>query len=298
MSGSKYARGQNLWTSVAQEDASNWEGHDRDKLYTQVFNGDTPDTIYLVKVKYGQGKSHEVFMLSDGHKVVEIDGATERHEFQSWGDHETVANQLNDFADKHSLTFDKSSIGDKEELRISNGRVATGSMIQKEQLAKLKEKGHIGQEGADEVKIKGGNKIARMDSEEQAEWVRRGLDVRSLAGEGWKVLNKKGDFLGVVVVGKNTIETIYGPDFDWDSDAGTMVPGKTLLDMTNKQSISPELLSAALGAKKEFGWKVKKSAQFVISANSDHHQILRDAEKGKPVRENAYFYVCRDGKQR
>lgn len=290
----KYARGQSLWQSVSQEDASNWEGHDADKLYTKVFNGDSPDTIYLVKVKYGTNKSHEVFMLTAGHKVVEIDGATERHEFQNWGDHELVANQLNDFADKQGLTFDPSSIGDKEELRVSGGRIATGSMIQKKQLEDMKAKGDIGQEGTDEVSFEDGAKLARMDREEQAEWVRRGLDVRSVKGEGWKVLNKAGDHIGVVVVAKNTIEAIYGPDFDWDSDSGSMVPGKELVDMTNKQSISPELLGYTLGAKTSFKWKAKAAQQFTISSHSDHHNILKAAEANKDVQENAYFHKVYD----
>lgn len=277
LSGEKYARGQNLWSSEAQEDASNWEGHDRDKLYTQVFNGDTPDTIYLVKVKYGKDKSHEVFMLSDGHKVVEIDGATERHQFQDWGDHEMVANQLNDFANANNLTFDPSAIGDKEELRISRGRIATGSMIQKEQLDELRKQGHIGQERSDEVTLKDGLRVVRMDQEEQSEWVRRGLDVRSLAGEGWKVINKKGTHFGIIVVAKSAITALYGPDFDWDDSSGSMIPGTNLLDMTNKQSINPELLKGAISARKEFKWKVKQSAQFTVKPHSDQHRLLRDA---------------------
>ena len=294
LSGKKYARGQSLWQQVSQEDASDWEGHDPEKLYKKVFDGDTPDTIYLVKVTYGTNKSHEVFLLADGHKVVEVDGATERHEFQNWGDHELVANQLNDFADKHGLTFDKNSIGDKEELRVSGGKMATGSMIQKKQLDDMKAKGDIGQEGTDEVSFKSGAKMVRMDREEQAEWVRRGLDVRSITGEGWKVLNKNGDHIGVVVVAKNSIETIYGPDFDWDSESGSMVPGKNLIDMTNKQSISPELLNYVLGAKTAFKWKAKASPQFTIAPQSDHHKILKDAQKEKNITENAYFHKVYD----
>ena len=61
--------------------------------------------------------------------------------------------------------------------------------------------------------------------------------------------------IGVVVVHKGSITTIYGPEFDWDSDTGSMVPGKSLNDMSNKQSITPGLLNAVVGAKKNLKWK-------------------------------------------
>ncbi|KKL89111.1 hypothetical protein LCGC14_1917970, partial [marine sediment metagenome] len=120
LAGQKYTRGQSVWQEVTQEDASNWEDKDVDKLYKQVFTG-TPDAIYLATVTYGTNKKHEVFMLADGSTVVEVDGTTERHALQSWGDHELIAQQLNAFADANNLDFHKEALGDKEELRVSNG---------------------------------------------------------------------------------------------------------------------------------------------------------------------------------
>ncbi len=289
----KYIRGQSVWHEVTQEDSDNWGGKDVDALYKKVFIG-TPDAIYLVTVTYGTNKKHEVFMLADGSTVVEVDGTTERHDLQSWGDHEIIANQLNAFADANKLDYHKDALGDKEELRISGGRIATGSMIQKQQLESLKKKGMIGKEGTDEVPFKDGTNLTRMNQEEQAEWVRRGLDVRSLPGEGWKVVDKNGNHLGIIVVANHTINTLYGPDFDWDSESGSMVPGTELLDMTNKQSITVDLLNYALGGKNAFGWKVKASQQFIIQPRSEHHDILKKAAKGSTVKENSYFHKVDD----
>ncbi len=290
LSDTKYARGQSLWSSATQEDADNWKGQDPDALYRKVFNG-TPDTIFLVSVAYGAGgKKHQVFMLADGKIIVEIDGTTERHELQNWGDHDQVATQLNAFAEQHGLVFDKNAFGDKEELRVHNGKVATGAMIQKEKHSKLKK----GEEGVDEVAFESGTQMVRMDSEEMAEWVRRGLDLQSLDGEAWKLIDSSGDHLGVVVVAKNKIQSIYGPDFDWDSDTQQMAPGKGLLDMTNRQSITPKLVKYVLGAKKQFKWKVKPSQQFIVKSNSDHHQILTQASNNNEVNENTYFHKMYD----
>ncbi len=139
-----------------------------------MFNG-TPDTIFLVNLRYGKGNNkHQAFLLADGNVVVEIDGITERHEFQNWGDHDQVAQQLNAFAEQHGLTFHQNAFGDKEELRVYGGKIATGAMIQKEKHSKLKK----GAEGVDELDLQSGSKMIRMDGEEMAEWVRRGLDLQ------------------------------------------------------------------------------------------------------------------------
>lgn len=229
-------------------------------------------------------------MLADGKNVVEIDGTTERHELQNWGDHDQVATQLNAFAEQNGLVFDKNAFGDKEELRVHKGRVATGAMIQKEKHSKLEKGG----EGVDEIAFESGTQMARMGSEEMAEWVRRGLDLQSLDGEAWKLIDSSGDHLGVVVVAKNKIQSIYGPDFDWDSNTQQMAPGKELLDMTNRQSITPKLVKYVLGAKKQFKWKVKPSQQFVVKANSDHSRILTQASNNNEVNENTYFHKMYD----
>ena len=277
---SEYKRGDSLWSSPANEDSNNWDDFNADVLYRKIFGGKEPDTMYLVMVEYGKGKKHQILLIADGRTVVEIDGTTERHELQNWGDHEHVAIQINKFAKIHNLTFTQDSLGDTEEFQIHNGQLATGAMIHKAEIEGLRASGAIGQEGADELNYKDGASMHRMDLDEQAMWVRKGLDAKTAEGEAWKILNKKGDYIGIVVVKDKSVQAIYGPDFDCDADAGTMIPGKTLLDMTNRTSISVDLIDYISAAREKFKWKTKvKQSGYSIKPKSDQHKVLKQASK-------------------
>jgi hypothetical protein len=294
LKGDQYARGRSLWSSPSNEDTNHWAGHETDKLYRRIFGGGEPDRMYLVMVTYGANKKHQVLLIADDQKVYEVDGTTERHEFQKYGDHDKVADQLNKFAKAEGLTFDRDSLGESEELRIYKGKIATGSMIQKMKMQEQKQAGEIGQEGEDRVNFEGGAFMNALSEDEQAQWVRRGLDERTVDGQAWAAVDKAGKYLGVIVVKSNTIQALYGPDFDWDSDAGEMVAGSTLLDMTNKQSLNPELVQYTLAAKKKFNWKVKSQAQYSVKRGSDHHDILEAARDEGEVRENPAYHKCYD----
>jgi hypothetical protein len=185
LKGDQYARGRSLWQSPSNEDTNHWEGHNTDKLYRQIFGGGEPNRIYLIKVKYGKGKTHEVLAIADDKKVYDVDGTTERHEFQDWGDHEKVAMQLNKFAKSEGLIFDQGALGESEELRVYRGQIATGSMIQKSKLQEQRQAGEIGLESEERVDFEGGAFMQALDEDEQAQWVRRGLDEQSVDGQAW-----------------------------------------------------------------------------------------------------------------
>lgn len=273
-----YARGDSLWTSQANEDSNNWDDFNPDNMFRQVFGGKEPDTVYLVNVTYGKGKKHQILMIADGKTVVEVDGATERHQFQNWGDHEAVAMQMVAFAKKNGLTFTQDAIGDSEEFRIHNGQLSTGSMIHKSKLEELRASGKIGQEGVDELKFKDGTTLQRMDVDDQALWVRRGLDAKSINGEAWKFV-KNDEFIGIIVVNNQTVQEIYAPDATWDSDKGTMVPGTSLLDTTNKIAVSAELIDYVSAARAKLNWKTKvKQSGYTLKPKSDQHELLTRAD--------------------
>lgn len=273
-----YARGDSLWTSQANEDSNNWDDFNPDTMFRTVFGGKEPDTIFLVNVEYGKGKKHQILMIADGKTVVEVDGATERHQFQNWGDHESVALQMVAFANEHKLTFTQDSIGDSEEFRIHNGHLSTGAMIHKSKLKDLQASGKIGQEGVDELKFKDGTVLQRMDVDDQAMWVRRGLDAKSIDGEAWKFVNKKDEFIGIIVVNNQTVQDIYAPDATWDNEEGTMVPGTTLLDTTNRIAISADLIDYVSAARAKLGWKTNVEQQgYTIKPESKQHKLLIQA---------------------
>jgi hypothetical protein len=283
LEGKKYVRNRSVWSQPSQEETSNWRGFDPDKVYRQIYNGKEPNAIWLVMVNYGKGKKHQVLMVADDRHIMEIDGVTERHDFQNWGDHELVSAQLNDFAKEQGLIFDQEALSGSEELHVYKGKVGTEAMINKAKLQDLEKKGEIGGEGVDRVEFKDGTYMVRMEVDEQAQWVRKGLGTgktkkKESVGQGWAVVDKN-KYLGIVIVKNNTVQAIYGPKFDWDSDKDELVAGTSMEDMASRQSLSPELVSYIVAAKTHFGWKAKATAQLTIKKGSKEHKILKTAIK-------------------
>lgn len=273
--GAEYKRGRYINKKHLTSDSTNWEGKELKDVYTSAFGGKTPDAIYLVDVKYGAGKSHQVFMLADRNKVILVDNTTARHRFQKWGDYDDVATQINAFAKKNGLTFEKDAISKKGgEFRVHNNELQAAATVQQKRIEGMRKVGKVGLEGTDELPFANEAKLVRMSPDEQALWSRQGLRTDTVQGEGWKLLDSAGTPIGVVVVKDNTIQAVYHSDGSAQQDA---TPEQKLNTLRAK-SPDKRTMSYVKTAMEQFGWNVKPAKHLVVTPNSDGHKILKTLE--------------------
>lgn len=278
--GAKYKRGRYVAKRHISKDAGDWEGKELRDIYTAAFDGNTPDAAYLVDVKYGADKKHQVLMLADRNKVILIDNTTATHGFQKWGDFKEVSDQLNAFLKKNGLTVERDALSKKGELRVQNGEIQPAAVIQQGRLEKMRQSGKVGLEGTDELPFANGAKLLRMSPDEQTKWARSGLKAEHVSGEGWKLVDDTGTPIAVAVVKDNVVQTVFRSD----GSAPPNATNEAKLNAIKIKSPNTTTLSYLNSATEQLGWTVSPKQNLVITPNSDAHKVLKvvnKAGKGK-----------------
>lgn len=267
------------------DDASDWDGKEVREVFEQAFDGKVPDAVYLVDIKYGSDKTHEVLLLTQDKKIITVDGTTTAHEFQKWDDYDKVAEQINAFVEKHGLSFMKNALEKENELRLYQGKVYSASGVQRLRLAGMKEKGKIGLEGTDELPFEDGAKLVRMSSEEQATWARKGLKTDVVPGEAWKMINPRGKPIAVVLVKDNAVQSMF-TEKPWKRRWNEPEPPDDDLLLMKDKRVKKKPAQYLKTAMDTFGWGVKNVAQFVIAPDSKQHKILKVLQRSPGARTN------------
>lgn len=261
------------------DDVSKWEKGQLSELYKKLFRGESPETMYVVDVNYGTDYKDKILLLVDKDKVVRVDTKTMNHRFQKWSDFDTVAKQLNQFAEEHKLKFDPQALTPLEkamqetqpkrsrrehgnEMRIDDGKITTAANIKQKEIEHLRQKGKYAKEGTDELKFADGAKMVRMDPSEQAEWVRRSMHGEGGRAEAWKIYDANGEYAGIVTVAGNGVQSMYGR-----TSSTSAVPAS--------RGVVFKLMPYVEQAANVFGWRKDKGRAFQIKPGGKVHSELR-----------------------
>lgn len=261
------------------EDAGQWEGKELKDIYGSLYDGKIPDAVYLVDVQYGvegDRKKHQVALVVAGDTIVDVDRTTTQHDFQTWDDFDDVANQLQQFADEHKLTFDKNALHKDKELRINRGRITTAGFLHKERLERLKARGGAATEGTDTLPFADGWTLRRMNTDAQVKWARKALKTDIMSGQAWELVDDAFATRAIALVKDDQVVAVYTQDPQ--SENKGEIPSRRNV---NKKRLTKETFPHIKGAAEAFGWTIKTdSPQFSIKPNAAAVNYLIKAEKG------------------
>lgn len=236
-------------------DISKWSRVDLKELYDKLFQGGTPETLYVMDVKYGADKKTRTTLLVDGKKIVRVDSNTAAETWQKWSDYDTVAKQLNQFAEEHGFTYEPSALvplhakkptpsEHSSELRVAGGKVTTAANIKTQTIEAGRQRGRFQMEGTDELTFADGVKFVRMDPTEQATWLRQVMHGHGGGkGEAWKILDTEGKATAIIVVERGNVIAMYGKSRH-NPEGNIAIRG-----------VIPRLLPHVKKAAETFGWK-------------------------------------------
>lgn len=273
------------------------------KLEQTYRGGVVPDAVYVVQVEYGSEKKHTVLMTATGNEITQIDGLTRQHDFQHWGDHSKIADQLNAVLDAGNLTIKKGILNkiDAKELRIKHGnprRFTSAAGVAEGRISKLMDSGAGGLEGTDTLPFAHGGKITRMDPSDQAAWLRQSLRSYKVPGVGWTLTDALGTPIGTVFVKNGQIMSVYHHDPDQEgtkdyaasSTAEQRKPGTV-------PGLSIDMLPDVQAAMQAFGWTLSTKAlalardldsssriAFRRFSNGEEMKFVRDSNNGEIAR--------------
>lgn len=266
-----------------KSDISKWTKGELKDVYNELFKGGTPETLYVVDVKYGADKKTRTTLLVDGKKIIRVDSNTAGEKWQKWSDYDTVARQLNQFADEHGFTYEPqalvplhakkpTSAEHSSELRVAGGKVTTAANMKKQDIEAARQKGRFQMEGTDELKFADGAKLERMDPVDQATWIRQTMHGHGGGkGEAWKIFNKEGNAVAIIVVERGNVTAMYGK---WAAAA----PAASAQAAIGMRGIVSSLLPYVKKAAETFGWKSASNAM-TIKKDSKVHGDLQAVER-------------------
>lgn len=247
-------------------------------VFEKLYGGNV-EAAYIVTVKYGANKEHNVLLFASKKKIHRMDDTSAEHDYQQWDDYSDIAKQLNKFALSQGLTFEKDSVDTIKEFRVRQGKLMSGTQVQQERLSSMKERGDVGREDTDSIPFRDGHTLQRVNPEDQGNWARRALKTDSLLGEAWVLKSPTGASLAVVQVKKGVVQGMFMLDLE-GSDETDPEDAIELEELDTRRS-NVKYMEYVQGAMKQFGWKVKNVAQFVIKPMSVQHSMLTKLTNGR-----------------
>jgi hypothetical protein len=270
-------------------DFASWRENEIEAIYDEMFDGKTPETLYVVDVTYGVDKAARVTMLADNKQIVRVDTTTTEQTWQKWSDYDTVATQLNQFAEQHGLQFDENALMPQEqrrrrsytprrqqgELRVgAGGKVTTASVVKTKEIEAARLKGRFQMEGTDELTFANGARIQRMTPEEQADWYRQDLrGAGGSKGEAWKIFNKDNKLSAVFTVANGKLVSMFGPGYGQD------------VHRMKYRGIIGSLLPYVKAAAQTFKWKMENAKSLQIRPNGRMHNTMKAFNYGSRRRQ-------------
>ena len=252
------------------DDLEDWSTRKLEKLYDKFFAGEVPTAVYVTDIKYGSDQKSRATMVVSGKKIIRLDDNTTAANWQTWDDHERVAQQLNTFAKDNGLSFHDGAVipihkqmstsKHQGELRVRNGELVTAEYVRKQDIEKRRASGRYQTEGTDDLSFADGTKIQRMTPDEQALWSRAEAQGAGAKGEAWKLLDPTGEPIAIFLISSSKLfQGMYTKD------------DKGLFSVRGiKASLLPQIKTAA----NTFKWDVNTSRALQIQPGSLMHQTL------------------------
>lgn len=167
-----------------------------------------PTGVYVVDVKYGADRPHKVAMIASNKTIKQVDTDTLEQSWQSWGDVDKVAAQLNKAADDLGLTFDKNAVAYAPELRVVRGRLTSEAAKLATSLERQQAKKPNTLNKIDEIPFENGIKLKKMDALDQIEWMRTKIRS-SMRGEVWYAELPNGNILAAYFISNGKVKKLF-----------------------------------------------------------------------------------------
>lgn len=182
-----------VWFATAQPEIK--QGTERNNLGKSDF-GDLSeknvDALYRIDVTYGVDKPHKFVIATQHNTIVDFNESSKQQSWQGWNDFDIIADKINAVVKRLGLKFAPGAASNSYEFKIVGGELSTKSRDIKKTLEKKKMRGSVGTEGTDELPFADGSKLKKLDSTEQAKWMRQSLNSSASKGEAWYIEKPNG----------------------------------------------------------------------------------------------------------